>query len=302
MAKTEKNTTDNAAAEDKNTALAVAENKTLAMAADFMAEDDFGGGFEGIDKDSFQIPFIMLLQKMSPLVDEDSPKYVPGAKAGMFYNTVTGKLFKEMTIIPCAFKRSYVKWGGREGGDGGYKGEFTPEQIAEMVGAKEIIVIEGKLYAPDEDGVSVKNPKKNDYYADTRSHFVLAGGTTTDGEVIEPGIAIVPLASTQTKASKTMMTMLDQKRISHNGQKKRPPTYANTVKMSTVAMSNAQGQWSGFKFELVGLVDDAELYAEAKQFYLNVTGGKVKADFAKADNEASGDSDVSGEATTADQF
>ena len=92
---------------------------------------------------------------MSPLVDEDDPKYITGAKAGMFFNTVTQKLYDGkagLIVIPCGYKRSYILWGGREG-DGGFKGEFEVEQVEEMRKDEEKIkVIEGRYYVPDVDG------------------------------------------------------------------------------------------------------------------------------------------------------
>jgi hypothetical protein len=154
----------------------VATSNQNAVALDFMDAQDFGGGFEGTDSESFAIPFLQVLQKMSPLVDEDSPRHIEGLKAGMFYNTVTGESWegkeKGVLLIPCAFKRSFIKWGGREGGDGGFQGEFTVEQFEEMMkDPTKVQMVDGRPYEPDADGHV--NEKKSSYYADTRSHFVL---------------------------------------------------------------------------------------------------------------------------------
>lgn len=265
--------------------VAVVENKGLIVAPSFMDDADFGGGFEGADKDSFAIPFLQVLQKMSPLVDEDNPRYVQGAKAGMLYNTVSQKLYdgKEgVTIIPCAFKRSFIQWGGREG-DGGFKGEFTPEQFAAMVeDEKKVITLEGRHFKPNEDG-SV-NEKKNDYFADTRSHFILI--VEPNGEISR---AILSLSSTQMKASKMLMTALQNKRIERNGVKVMPPTFANLVKLTTVGQSNDKGSWSGARFDLTGLVTDASMFAEAKDFYKAIVAGDVKVDYAKQEAPPAGE-------------
>lgn len=301
--------TEKTASESTEIAEVVAKPTGLATVAEFMDLADFGAdasGFEGIDKDSFAIPFLMVLQKTSPLVDENHAKFVDGAKPGMFYNTVTGALYDGkvgVKLIPSYFKRSFVEWGGRESATGGgFKGEFTPEQIEAMKESGEIVVIEGQFYRPDEDG-NVKEPKKANYFADTRSHYVVATGTPVGKTEEESGVAVLALSGTLSKASRTLMTMLDQKRIDTPQGKKRPPTFANNVKMTTVGMSNAKGSWSGVKFELDGLVTDAGLYLDAKQFHLNITGGKVKADFAKADAGAhADDAEASDEPTTADKF
>ncbi len=275
----------------------VAKSTALSTVASFMDESDFGGnGFEGTDKDSFAIPFIQILQKMSPLVDEDNAAYVPGAKAGMLYNSVTKKLYDGkvgVTIIPCAYKRTFIQWGGRDA-DGGFKGEFAPEMIDAMIADGKIVSIEGKLFKPNEDG-SV-NEKKNDYYADTRSHFVLL----IDDETGEYGQAILSLAGTQTKASRMLMTSLQQKKVEVNGAKRTPPTFANMVKLTTISMSNDKGSWSGASFDLDGLVTDAGLYGEAKAFWQAINSGSAKADYAKA--EAPSAAGASSAPAEADKF
>lgn len=265
-----------------------------------MSMDDFGDntGFEGADKDSFAIPFIQILQKMSPLVDEDDAKYIPGAKAGMLFNSVTQKLYdgkKGFHLVPCAYKRTYILWGGREG-DGGYKGEFSIEEVEAMKADEtKIKVVDGKYFVPNEDG-SV-NEKKNDYFADTRSHFVIV----VDPDTGEYGTAILSLSSSQIKASKKLMTSLQQKKVQTPGGMRTPPTFANMVKVTTVGLSNDKGTWSGINFELDGLVTDKNIYAAAKEFYRAVVGGEIKADYAKAD-ATSAQGDVDAKPSEADGF
>lgn len=268
------------AVKSEATELAVVKAGALAAPA-FMDAEDFGGGFEGTDVNSYAIPFLQLLQKMSPLVDEDHAKYIPGAKAGMFYNTVTQKLYDGKTgfhIVQCAYKRSFIQWGGREGEVTGFKGEFTPEQIAELQAQPgKIVEVEGKLFIPDADGVI--HEKKSDRYEDTRSHYVIV----IDPETGEYGQAILSLSASLTKASKMLMTTLQQKKVDTPQGKRTPPTFANLVKISTVGMSNDKGSWSGVRFDLDGLVTDPSIYADAKAFYKAIVAGDVKADYSKAE-------------------
>jgi hypothetical protein len=284
----------------KETEVQVAQNTGVQVAQDWM-QDFMGMGMEGADKDSFAIPFLMVLQKMSPLVDEDNGKYVDGAKAGMFYNTVTGELYDGkagLDVIPCAYRRTYIQWGGREG-DGGFKGEFTPEAIEDMRAKGEIVEHEGKLYKPNADGTI--NEKKNDYFADTRTHYVLTYNAET-GAISQ---AILPLASSQIKKSKMLMTLLSGKKITMpgTGEKRTPPTFANIVRLTTVAESNDQGNWSGVKFELNGMVQDRELFNEAKAFHEAINAGSVKVDFSRSDvNGSSSEKEVSSEPVEGEGF
>lgn len=276
-------------------------NNALVTAPEYLGDEDFGhaAGFEGVDTDSFAIPFLQILQKMSPLVDEDSPKYIEGAKAGMIYNTVTGKLYDGkagITIIPCTYKRTYIQWGGRDA-DGGFKGEMTPEQFSVMVENKEVTLLDGKAYLPMENGKI--DVKKSDYIADTRVHYVLV----IDPDTGDSSIAVISLAGTLTKASRTLMTLLQQKKVNTPQGKKTPPTFANLVRFTTVPMANDKGSWSSAKFELEGMVGDRQTFEDAKEFYKNITGGKIKADHAKSGGDvAGGDGGVSESGGEADKF
>lgn len=265
-------------------------------------ESDFGGdvGFEGADKDSFAIPFIQILQKMSPKVDEDHAEYIPGAKAGMLYNTVTGQLYdgKEgFHIIPCAYKRSYILWGGREAAEGGYKGEFSVEEFEALkADESKVKVVDGRAYVPDADGNV--NEKKSDYFSDTRSHYVIV----IDPKTGEFGTAILSLSSSQIKASKKLLTSLQQKKVNvPNKGLMTPPTFANLVTVTTVGKSNDKGSWSGVEFTLAGLVQDKNVYAAARDFYKIVVSGEVKADYSKAD-ATSAQGDVNDKPEDAEKF
>ena len=133
------------------------------------------------------------------------------------------------------------------------------------------------------------------YFADTRSHYVLTVNDATG----ETGQAILALSASQVKASKMLMTSLQQKKVDTARGKQTPPTFANRVRLTTVGMSNEKGSWSGVRFDLDGLVTDAAIFAEAKAFYKAIAAGEVKVDFAKADQQSAG---VSDEPKNADDF
>ena len=54
---------------------------------------DAGAGLENIDKDDLALPFLKLLQSGSDETKKKHANYVEGAEAGMFYNTVTKRLY-----------------------------------------------------------------------------------------------------------------------------------------------------------------------------------------------------------------
>jgi hypothetical protein len=286
-----------AKAEKAGTEVATVKAGALAVPS-FMDMADFGAGFEGADKDSYAIPFLQILQKMSPMVDEDHPKHIAGAKAGMIFNTVTQSLYdvreKPLEIVQCAYKRSFILWGPREG-DGGFKGEVTPEEMDRIIASGAVENVGGKILVKDSDGkVDVK---KSDYYADTRSHYVIV----IDPETGDPTPAILSLASSQIKASKMLLTSLQQRKVDTPSGKRTPPTFASKVKLTTVTMQNDQGTWAGAKFEIEReLITDPDLFSVAKEFYQSVQSGAAKADYSKAAD--AGDSSVSGQPAQAEGF
>lgn len=244
---------------------------------DFDWMKDAGAGLEHADKDSFAIPFLRVVQKMSPIVDEGNSAYNKDAKPGMFLNTVNGKLYdgKEGVIfLPVSYQRRFLCWGARGAEGASFKGEFMPEVIDDMLQRGEIKELDGRLYKPLPDGTI--DPKRCDRYSDTRSFFIIQlepDGTTTK--------ALMALTSTQIKKAKKLCSMLDSAII--NGVK--PPSWLSIIKATTAPESNDQGSWSGVNFVAEGYLNNKGQYKAARDFYLSIESGEAKVDYAKVDDE-----------------
>ncbi len=230
--------------------------------------DYAGAGLEGTTQDSFAIPFLTVLQKSSPQVDQDSGVALPEARAGMIYNTVTGKLYdgkKGITLIHCAQRRVFLRWRPRGMEGAGFRGEVMPENVAEMRAKGQIIEHENRLYAPSHDG-SPPNDKRNDRFADTRNHYVLV---VEDDESTTQ--ALLSLTSTQIKKSKNLLALLANVKRKHpkTGRMVTPATFDNLIRMTTVPESNDSGSWSGVKFEMIGPIpeDHDDWFEAAVEFY-----------------------------------
>lgn len=247
---------------------------------DFAA--DAGAGMEGTDKESFAIPFLRVLQQLSPQCDEGDAAFVEGAKAGMLYNTVSGKLYdgKEgMLIYPCAFQRRFLRWAQR-GSNEGFKGEYLPEDVAQLQAEGQIKLTEdGLLWADDDGEVSAK---RSDYLKDTRSHFCIA----EDGSQV-----LLSLASSQIKRSKQLMSMMKSAQIElADGRRVTPPTWMNAIRIRTVKEQNDKGSWWGVSFEANGFLEDQGLYAAGKAFHDAIAEGGVRVNYAAAEETESTDS------------
>lgn len=261
------------------------QNKALALGSDFDFGSDVGAGMEGADKDSFAIPFLRALQKISPQVDEADAEYIEGAKPGMLYNSVTKQLFDGkdgLFVLPCAYQRRFLKWGPRGTSEGGYKGEFLPEDIAAMLAKGEVREQENRIWVPDANGEV--NVKKCDHFADTRSHFVLIYDPTT----CEVQQALLALSSTQIKKSKQLMSLLNNAKVQTANGMVTPPTWMNIIKITTVLESNDQGSWYGLRIEPAGFIDRKDVYDAGKAFHAAIAAGEAKANYAAMDDAAAG--------------
>lgn len=264
-------------------ALKKAEENALLTTIDVGA--DSGAGMEGADKDSYAIPFLRVLQKLSPQCDEANAAFIDGAKAGMLYNSVTGKVYdgKEGVIfLPCAFQRRFLQWGARGTDNDGYHGEHTPAKVAQMREAGTIVALEGRLYLADDKGDA--SEKRSDRFVDTRSHFGLL--VEEDGSA---SAVLLALSSTQIKKSKQLMSMLHSAKVKTADGMVTPPTWMNRIRITTLAESNDQGSWHGVKFTPEGFIQEQPLYEAGKAFHESVAEGQTRADFSKDTEQQSED-------------
>ena len=245
-------------------ALAVKPNQAIAL---MNFQDDAGAGQEGADKESFAIPFLLMLQPMSPVVVDE---LVPGAKAGMIMNTVTNTLYKTAEIIPVAFSRRFLQWAPRDAKDGGFKGIH---QVSDM----EKMRADGVVKQND-DGLLVN--KEGHFYRDTRQHYVLI----REGDVWTQ--AMLSMTSTQIKRSKRLMTIIGSYKLSGaGGGMFNPPSFARYFSAISEKETNEKGTWYSWLINPIGLVEDPNVYAEAKLFHKMMVEGKVKVDYEKAEGD-----------------
>lgn len=273
-------------------ALATTGNKSLTKGKSFRA--DAGRGLEGATQEAFAVPFLIILQKGSPQVDEASGEMIKGAKAGMFFESVSKKFHdgkKGVFFIPCAFRWVFLRWGPRGTDNAGFKGEFKPEDVEAMKAKKQIVEGDrGRLYIPDEKGNV--NEKKCDRVADTRNHY----GLLVDPENEEYIRILLSLSSTQIKKSRNMNTAIDNIRNTDEDGQYKPPTFSQKLRLTTVPEQNDLGTWHGIDYELAGELDpddefQANLYAAGRAFNQTVSKGQVveRYDDIGAQDGASGD-------------
>lgn len=265
-----------AKAATKATDVAVLEDKVTDVAA-FDYGEDAGAGTEGMTSADVSIPFINLLQPLSPEVEEGGSAQVEGARPGMFYNSVTKELTdgkKGFLFQPCARQHVYVEWIPRDSG-GGFVG-------VHLDNAPEVI------QAIRQNGGSSNQLKLGDN--DLIETVYLYGHILDEDGVTSKGFAVFAATSTKLKPLKDAMTIVVTARVGPPEKRIQPPLYAYRFKFTSFGDKNKKGQpFFNIKVDpkalpLLSRVDSAEnaLYLAGKDFKASVDSGAKKADIAAA--------------------
>lgn len=241
---------------------AVAEKQEAGLpSADVM---DLITEFEGVgldyDTSELQIPFIRIVQAMSPQLNKNKPEFIPGVGVGDIFNTVTGQYWdgqEGIEVIPCYQETKYLKFRSMDQG-GGFLGELSKDDPditrTERTGAKEILPDGNELVKSDQ-------------------HYCLI----IDGSGI-PTFGIVDMKSASLKVSrrwKTQLTMLTVKDA--NGVLRKPAIFSTKWKLTTVEESNDKGTWPNWAVAAAGFVPDKDTLMMAKSFRESVQSGAAKA-------------------------
>jgi len=209
-------------------------------------EADAGKGGK-LDVADISIPFLYVLQGLSPQANAESPRYMKGATAGMVYMTVAEKAFEAkeqgVSFIPCYYERLYTEWVPREQGGGliAYHHIDTPL----MNTAK-----------PDSKGVPVIS--NGHQMIETAYHYVLV--EADPGRWVQ---AIMPFKSTALKASRKMNGDISTTNIP--GKELRAPRWLYKWRFKTERQQKDQNVWSTPLLEK-GEIVTREQYDAAKAY------------------------------------
>jgi hypothetical protein len=249
----------------KDTAVAKAES------LDDLFREDAGGGLKNLGANDFAIPFISVLQKGSPQVSKNNAKYVKGAEQGMFFNTLTGDLYPGnnegdvegdalpgILVIPCGYQKQLVRWKPRDSG-GGLVCHYNENDPAI------------KTFTRNERG-QLTDKGSGDIIIDTAYHFCLLlheGGF--------PEFAVISMASTQLKKSRTWNTVMRRIMVkTPNGELYNPPSYSQVYRIKTIGEVKDNYDWYGLLITSEGKVTDINVYKMAREFAKQVESGNVR--------------------------
>lgn len=259
--------------------------KNTAVAGSYDYGDYAHEGFEGTKLTDLSIPFINVMQSISPEVEDQT---IPGVKAGDLVNSVTKEILRQpLVVIPLEREEIFVEWVPRAKG-GGLVDRHLPD--SDIV--KNVIKNNGGSRLPPKDAegkrVPFKSPKGNDLI---ETHYVYALIMNETGDVVE-GYCVLSFSSAKIKAYKDWITALFT-------QKGQPPIFANRAKISTEKVKNEQGTFyiygirpfaDTWRESLIKPDEEGmKLLKEAKEMRTMIQDGLAKPAYESASNDAGGD-------------
>jgi hypothetical protein len=243
---------------------AVANKKNAELSTDIL-DDIFETAGEGasFSSDEMAIPFVRLLQPMSPQINKKKPEFIPGSEQGDVFNTVTGQYWpgeEGIKVIPCYQTTEYLEFVPIDLG-GGFKGKVPiGDPLINQTrreGMKEILPNGNELIKSDQ-------------------HFCLV---LDDEGSYQP--AIIDMKSASLKISRQWKTKISMQKVKNpkTGQLAVPAVFATIWRMYSVEETNDKGTWNNWATEPVGLVppEDRHLFLAAKDFRDSILAGEVKA-------------------------
>jgi len=233
------------------------------LAADMrdLVLEDAGRGSENVTSNDVAIPYIGIIQKMSPEVDEAHADYLPNAKAGMIFQNVNKLLWAKdegINVINCAYDRKIIEWIPREAGGG-------------LVAIHELNTPLMAEARPNDKKVPTLPNGHN--LIDTSTHFVMYEGPFG----WEP--AIISMKSTAQKKSRLWNALISQQLIP--GTQESAPRWLYTWRLTTALEIKDQNNWYNWEIAKSGLVTKAN-YLRAKKFNEQFRSGNLSAETAAA--------------------
>lgn len=244
--------------------------------------DYAGSGFENQTQDDYSIPFLTILQALSPqLLPEAGNDHL---KQGMVFNTVTGDYFagKEgITFIPATTQHEYIEFKPRDAG-GGFVGrhEVNSQIVKDAINASTEFGKYGTV-----DG--------NELIETFAVYGVLVdkdGGSTP---------AVIAFSATKIKKYKGWMTKAKTIQIPlPDGRRIPAPLWSHRYRLKTASEKNNKGSFFNWDIAFDGenaaaarMAPNDPLAVQARDLITLIGSGKAGANYEAADRAGSGADD-----------
>lgn len=224
--------------------------------ADMEKDSALGRAQMGIE--DIALPYIAILQPLSPQVTKSNPARIVGAEEGMFYNTLSQELYdgeEGIYVVPCAYQKAWVEWKQRTTG-GGFVASHPSGDI---------------LSRTSKDDKNFDVLPNGNVVVPTSYYYCLL---LEDGEAHPVVISMARTASK--KARRWNSTMLGIQVVGSSGSFN-PPMFSHIYKLKTIPETKNNNSWFSWDIHLYQQISDPHLYQRARQMSIDVSKGLVKA-------------------------
>lgn len=233
---------------------------TVSRLGGLMAQD-VGQGTEDIAAQDMVIPFLTVLQALSPQLDKKKGEFIKGASAGMIMNTATKDVFdgdEGILVVPCYYQRRITEWIPRKAG-GGFVRDWTEDpDILNRVKQN----AERKRVTPEGNDI-----------VESATFYCLHLGRS---DIMR---CVISMSSTQWQPARRWNTMIAQQRVTVGDLRRPAPIYYRAYHLATTGFSNDSGSWYGWVpnpgSSLEEMKNGMEVYNEARAYYMAAHGGEV---------------------------
>ena len=196
-------------------------------------------GFEQIDANTIAIPFVRILQKLSPQLNKNKPQYIEDAEEGDWFNTVTKELYGDsIEVIVLKFEHVYIEWLPERGGFVSYHSPENAERIA-----------------VDKTFGHWKTEEGNDLQENYAYICMIVGHE-------EEGIVVMSFSSTSIKMAREWNRLMTT-HVMDNGKRALP--YYLVWELNATYTENDQGSWFTPNVKYVGYIDENQYNTLSKE-------------------------------------
>ena len=219
-------------------------------------EADSGMGLEDVSTTDMQIPFLRIIQALSPQLKKSAPAFIEGASQGDIFNTVTNKVWGAedgVSVLPVHFIQKMLEVVPRSAG-GGFVGELSADSN------------EVRQAVRDQDTGMEVLPNGNELVR-TAQHYIKI--VHEDGSLES---AILDMKKTQLKVSRKWNTLIAMQK--HNGTTL--PSFAKTYTLKSIEDGNDKGSWYSWSIGVGDMVKSIDAYNDCKELHSSIRKGELQ--------------------------
>jgi len=254
------------------------------MMADMAENAGMGTDYAAAEK---PMPYISVLQALSPQVQEQDARYIDGAKPGMIYNNLSKTVTDVRVItgkpapigIPVVFGYRHTKmmteWVPRDNGGGFVAHHLPTSSVVKM----------GRTRKDGKAGLELPN---GNHLIETDYHYAMLASNPDN-----PVRSIMALSSTGLRTSRELIGFVDgYQPPAELGLKGKPPLYSMMFTVRTAIQTKKDKQWWGYEVHFIGLIPQilgdqgSTLYNAAREFAVDIKGGNIRLGAPPIDEDA----------------